>query len=79
LNSFENKLIDKVARVAPMLMVNHNTSIGTTLPAGLRSKINLRKKLLRKYENEMFAILKSRIKELDSDIKFTIIAQGQKK
>ena len=68
-NAFENKLIAIVDKVAPLATFVNNSCVRQDPPQGIKQKINLRKRLLRKFKLDKSEELKHRIKELDNYIK----------
>lgn len=69
-NSFETKLIDVVDKIAPMKEYCGVTSRKTELPQALKTKFNIRKRLLNKLKTDKSPALKKRIKEIDKELKF---------
>ena len=69
-NEFENRLINVVDNILPLLETRPFSNTPDKIPNNVKTQINLRKNLLKKYKNERSTVLKARIKELNYNIKF---------
>ena len=68
-NTFENKLINVVDGLIPITKFTNNTECNQSLPPRIKNILNIRKRLLKKLRVDRSLDLKSKIKELDRQIK----------
>ena len=69
-NSFENKLIDIIDEIAPLVPFSNNQTVKSLKPSNtIKRKLNLRKKLLKRQQNNPTNEIRDRIKNLNVEIK----------
>ena len=77
-NNFENKLIVVIDEILPMRTHFNDVIIQPPCPF-IKHKLNLRRRLLRNFHKRPTLDLKSRIKQLNIEIKNYFYSQKQKK
>ena len=68
-NAFEYKLIGVVDAIVPMREFTNRVSVKIEVPQAIKNKVNIRKRLLKKFKATPTPELKLRIKGLNKDIK----------
>ena len=68
-NNFENKLLAVIDNLVPLTSFSNHITTKQTLPASIKSKINLRKRLIASFRSSKCAVTKTRLSVVNKEIK----------